>query len=236
MDTKKVDISILIVNYNQKKDLMLLLNSFKKLFKKITYEVLVFDNYSHLNKSNFYSLCSAGKNIGYGAAINYLAMRAKGNNFLIINPDTTLKNNIERTYKKFANKGIPYGVCSLGLKEKLYTVPFFARFTKKYRFSSFAFFVNKNVFKSLGGFDPNYFFYFEDDDFALEMLKFKIKTYYPKNVCAEHKKTYTNISYCKRHYLYYSSLSYFLKKNHITGFIFFYIPLKIVHFFYKLCA
>jgi GT2 family glycosyltransferase len=236
MDTKKVEVSILIVNYNQQKDLMLLLKSFKNLLKNITYEVLVFDNSCNLKKSNYYNLYTLGENIGYGAAINYLAMHAVGNNYMIVNPDSTIKPNVEHVYTDFLSKGLPYGVCSLGVKDKLYTLPFFTRFTRKHRFSSFAFFVDKNVFKSLGGFDPNYFFYFEDDDFALELMKFNVKTYYPKKVCAVHKKTYTNINLFKRRYLYYSSLIYFLKKNYKIGFIVFYIPLKIMQFFYKQCV
>ncbi len=229
---KKPEISVLLVNYKQKKELYNLLKSLPEFLKYISYEVLVFDNSLDLEESKDFYLFSKNKNIGYGAAINYLSLKATGAFLLILNPDVKLSGILVKEYKKFLKyQDFNKGILSLGAADKLYTLPVFSKLSKKKRFSSYAFLISTNLFRIIGGFDWNYFMYFEDDDLALKLNKFDIVSVYPNTPLARHVKSYKNTPFKKRKRYYYKSLIWFLRKNKkILGYFFIpfvYIKLKL---------
>lgn len=223
----KLQASFLIVNFNSQKEVLRLISEIAEKFKD-SYELLIFDCSSNLNKDPINAkVFDLGKNIGFGAAHNYLSMQAKGKYLFILNPDVTIKYPLDATLQEFINQPLEYAVYSLNLPEKLHTTPFIGRFiTKNTRFSSHAFIVYKEYFDILGGFDPHFFMYFEDNDFALKLKNFGLKTYYTKPL-VEHIQNYGVIKGLERKYFYYDSFLYFLKKNYFLKYLIFFVPLNI---------
>lgn len=230
MDTKNLSASFLIVNYRQNIELKSLVNYINTNFK-YNFEILIFNNSrSNIKFSNAnIKVYSVNKNIGYATAIDFLATKAKYAYFYILNPDIKFIKNINSSLIKFSSLPLPYGVFSLAGADKTITTPLFSKFlSSTKRYSSFAFIVYKETFLVLGGYNPKYFMYFEDEDFNKKLNKFKIKTYYPKKPYVKHLKTYKNINLFKRKYHYYKSFLLFLKNNHFFTYLLFYIPLKIL--------
>lgn len=100
-------VSILIVNYNTKKLLLDCINSIKK-FVKCEYEIIVVDNASTdgsveaLPKS--VTVIKNKNNVGFAAANNQAAQKAKGEYLLLLNSDTYLtKDSISTTAEILTN-------------------------------------------------------------------------------------------------------------------------------------
>ncbi len=94
------DLSIIVVNYNVKEFLLNMLDSVRKAAKTISAEIIVVDNASDDGsiesiKEKFPSvkLIVNKKNIGFGAANNIAMMHASGKYFIIINPDTIVRED-----------------------------------------------------------------------------------------------------------------------------------------------
>lgn len=229
MDTNAPKASFLIVNYRQKSELNKLVEYIIKNFK-YSYEILIFNNSKE--PLNFLSknikVFSVGQNIGFASAVDYLAIKAKYNYLYVLNPDLRIIKNLNISLKKFSSLPLPYGVFSLGKPDKCVNVPFFSKlFNQSKRYSSYSFIVYKKVFASIGGYNPHYFMYFEDEDFNLRLNKFKIKTFYPKTPYVHHLKTYTNENFLIRKCYYYNSFLFFLKQNNTPLYLLFFIPLKL---------
>lgn len=102
-----IDLSIIIVNYNVKEFLLNLLDSIGKAANNISIEIIVVDNASDdgsvdaiKEKYPDVILIQSSHNIGFGAANNLALERAKGKYFLLLNPDTIVR---EDTFKKMIN-------------------------------------------------------------------------------------------------------------------------------------
>jgi len=96
----KIDISIIIVNYNVKEFVLNLLESLKKAVVSLNTEIIIVDNASDdgsvevlKDKHPDIKLISNKKNVGFGAANNQALEIAVGNYFLLINPDAIVKEN-----------------------------------------------------------------------------------------------------------------------------------------------
>ena len=94
------DLSIIIVNYNVKEFLLNMLDSVQKATKTISAEIIVVDNASDDGsvesiKEKFPSvkLIVNEKNVGFGAANNIAMLHASGKYFLLINPDTIVRED-----------------------------------------------------------------------------------------------------------------------------------------------
>ncbi len=103
-----VDLSIIIVNYNVKEFLLNLLDSIRKAINNISTEIIVVDNASEdgsveVIKERFpeVKLIVNKTNIGFGAANNLALKEAKGKYFLLINPDTILREDTLRVMIDF---------------------------------------------------------------------------------------------------------------------------------------
>lgn len=225
-DTKTA--SFLIVNYKSTENIKRLISEIKSNIS-YPYEILVFDNSLDYNDfSKDIKVYKSDKNIGFGSAIDYLSMKALNEYLFILNPDISINHNLDEVLDKFVQLPIEYAAYSLNTAEKLYKTPLFGRFidsTK--RFSSNAFVVGKEYFKILGGFNPEYFMYFEDDELAVKLIKFGLKTYFPTKKYVYHNKNYTYIQGFKRKSAYYESLLMYLKRNFKLKYYIFFIPLKI---------
>ena len=97
-------LSIIIVNYNVKEFILNLLKSITSAAKDFSYEVIIVDNASddgsiEVIKEKYPSvnLIVNNKNVGFGKANNQALLQAKGEFFLLLNPDTIVK---EDTFEK----------------------------------------------------------------------------------------------------------------------------------------
>ncbi len=95
-----IDLSIIIVNYNVKEFLLNLLDSIRAASKNISVETIVVDNASddgsvELLNQKFpdVKLIANKTNVGFGAANNQAMQIASGKYFLIINPDTIVRQD-----------------------------------------------------------------------------------------------------------------------------------------------
>lgn len=107
MDTNKVDVSVIIVNYNVKHFAEQCLHSVKTATGELSIEVFLVDNGStdgsvEYLKNRFPSveIIVNDENLGFGRANNLALSRAKGRYLLILNPDTILG---EDTIKQLVN-------------------------------------------------------------------------------------------------------------------------------------
>lgn len=223
---KKILVSYLIVNYKQKIDLDLLITSLPEKSFGVEYEILIFDNSTELNSKDYPYVFSLGKNIGYGRAVNFLSQKAVGEYLVIMNPDVNILRPLISAFKKYKKLSLQKGLLGLGQSEKVYSLPLLTYLSKKRRFSGYAFIIHKNLFKSIGGFNPEYFMYFEDSDLNERLYKLGIKAVNLRRPFVSHKKTYVNISSQLRKYFYYESLLLFLK-DHRRVYYFLFSPLLI---------
>src|ERR1041384_2497741 len=92
-------LSIIIVNYNVYEDIKICIDSIRK-FLKISYEIIVVDNnsadksiYSIKNDFPELTFLPLNTNYGFGHANNEGMKIAKGNYFLLVNPDILFTDN-----------------------------------------------------------------------------------------------------------------------------------------------
>ncbi len=100
MKSKKIDISIVIVNYKVKEYIANLLNSLKKAQADFNLEIFVVDNDSQDNSVDYLRAryedviyIENKENVGFGVANNQAIMQARGEFTLIINPDTLVSED-----------------------------------------------------------------------------------------------------------------------------------------------
>lgn len=105
-EIKRVDVSIIIVNYNSYKLVETCIDSIFEFTKEISYEIILVDNASTDQSALLLQRRYPGikvvineRNLGFGMANNVGVENAKGEYFLFLNPDTYLLNNaIEKMY------------------------------------------------------------------------------------------------------------------------------------------
>ena len=95
-----MDLSIIIVNYNTKKDLGTCLDSIDKTKGGLDLQIIVVDNRSMdasvamiEQKYRHVELIANEENLGFAAANNQGIRRAKGRYILLLNPDTIVYEN-----------------------------------------------------------------------------------------------------------------------------------------------
>ncbi len=107
----QIDVSVIIVNWNTKDLLRECIQSIQNETKKISYEIIVIDNFSKDNsaqmvKDEFPHICLIANqyNAGFGRANNQGYKIARGKYLLILNPDTLILNRaIEILYEFMEN-------------------------------------------------------------------------------------------------------------------------------------
>ncbi len=117
LTAEMIELSIIIVNYNVKEFLLNLLESIKKAVLNIPAEIIVVDNASddgsvETVKEKFpdVNFIINNKNIGFGAANNLALSKAKGKYFLLINPDTIVKEDTFHKMIDFFEKNHDAGI------------------------------------------------------------------------------------------------------------------------------
>lgn len=207
---RKVDISIIIVNYKVRKELLACIDSIYKTAKDLSFEIIVVDNdevktlRDPLHKRFPKVIYVPSKeNVGWGHGINIGAKYAKGKYLYLLNPDTILLPNALQVVYEHAISSEQLGVVAsrlvnfdkkpyypLGSKtltplralvsytflENVFPFSFLAKdffaedkngdITNVEIAPLTASLIKASIFKSVGGFDKNFFLYFEEYDFG----------------------------------------------------------------------
>ena len=153
-------LSICIVNLNAKKYLSKCLNSIPKGLKTQDYEIIIVDNNSSDNSCSFIKNLKNNKirliqnfyNSGYTKAINQAIEKSKGENILILNPDSILEKKSIDTLLNFLKRNEKVGIigpkvidelgsfqasCRRGLATPLAVFFYFLGFAKLFKENKF---------------------------------------------------------------------------------------------------
>ena len=148
-----MDLSIVIVNLDNKKLTVECIDSIKKEGSKIKKEIIVVDNGSKdgsvealrklKKKDKNFTLIENDGNYGYAKANNQGAKKAKGKYILLLNNDTLVKKNALGSLVEFAEKTPDAGVIGSrllnidgSLQSSCYHFPTIVRAIKEYWFGS----------------------------------------------------------------------------------------------------
>ncbi|MGB9612606.1 MAG: glycosyltransferase family 2 protein [Candidatus Margulisiibacteriota bacterium] len=191
-----VDLSIIIVNTNNKELLENCLKSIYAHTHRVTFEIIVVDNNSHdgsqqMVKNNFPKviLIENKENVGFIAASNQGLRRFKGRYALLLNDDTIVKDFAFDYLIEFMDNHPTVGACGpkllntngtiqrqggiLGKKFWLSQKPIEVRFLV-----GACLMVRREVIEKVGILDENLFFYNDDLDWCLRIRKAGWKIYY----------------------------------------------------------
>lgn len=133
MNTSKINVSVIIVNYNTHKLLEQCLSSIFQQTRGCNYEVIVVDNNSSDDSHSVASLfpvkwIQSPENLGFGKANNLGVQHASGEYLFFLNSDTILTNDAISEFYDFAinNRGIKFGAigCRLTGTDGNYTMSF----------------------------------------------------------------------------------------------------------------
>lgn len=271
----KIDVSIIIINYNTYN---LVLDCIKSIIEKtngITFEIVVVDNNSmkrdieDLNKVfPFVRLILNNKNDGFGAGNNEGNKYASGKYLFFLNSDTLLINNAILEMFKFMEATTTAGVCggnlfNLNLSPNIsferckpralvffynFVADFFYRklFNQSRYFeygntpkkingyiSGANFFVSKEIFDKVGGFDECFFMYYEEVDLTLRINHLGLFSYVIPQAKIIHLEGGSQLPSSKMKNKWMNeSRNYYFKKNKVYGFYFNKFEMKIIN---KLC-
>lgn len=208
-----MDVSFVIVNYGTMHLIAELIRSIRS-YTQAAYEVIVVDNggndgRNHLPLDPDVILIPSGRNIGFGAANNLGAKRARGRYLFFLNPDTLLLGDAASSFLHFMDDpdNALVGCCGgdlvtanmekqvccgnfPSLRGVIAELGFYRLFPHLHRqqlalgvrseggspvavdyLSGADLFVRRALFERLGGFDTDFFLYFEETEFAFRIRK-----------------------------------------------------------------
>lgn len=235
-------VSIIVVTYNSQEYIESCLQSVLKTDHP-NFEAIVVDNGSTdetlemVRKFPKVRLIKTKRNLGYAGGNNLGVQNGKGEYVAILNPDTQVSPGWLEPLLKAVNQP-RIGVCqpkvmlaqdkkTINLSGK--TVHFLGfdwltDYGKKdssmiqreiVSFSGSAFLVSKEIFQNLGGFDPDYFMYYEDGDLSwrLRSAGYKI-LFVPESVVYHHYKFQPKEKYQQARQKFY-----YLERNRLVTLI-----------------
>lgn len=205
-----MDLSVIIVNFNTKDLLRQCLNSVFKQTDGINFEVIVVDNASAdgsagMTKKEFSQakLIKNAKNLGFAQANNQAFRQAQGEFVLLLNSDTTIKDNALAKLVKFGRSQPDLGIAGPKLLNpdttvqasagRFYTLPVtvisllrgdqFLRISpdKVSRVdwvSGACFLIKKEVIERIGLLDEKFFMYVEEMEYCYRAKKAGYQTYF----------------------------------------------------------
>lgn len=115
------DVSVIIVNWNAGKFLEETINSLHEQVKDISYEIILVDNNSRKDEESYLYLdkllgyinvtvIKSAENLGFAKANNRGMEIAKGRNFLILNPDVIMHNNVVKILSDYLDNNEDAGM------------------------------------------------------------------------------------------------------------------------------
>ena len=117
MESRGLDVSIIIVNYNTLKITAECIDSVVEKTTGLDYEIILVDNAStdgskeHFEKDARVRYFYQDENLGFGRANNYGLKYAQGRNILFLNPDTILVNNAVKMLSAYLDENPEVGAC-----------------------------------------------------------------------------------------------------------------------------
>ena len=214
--------SFLLVNYNTESHILQLLDDLSHQDYHANYfEVVIINNVQNNKLADLLAthhypfsvrLFCAEYNIGFGRAMNLAASHATGEHLIIINPDISIKDT--GFISKLAPKLLmDYGVitCQImtGAKDRavFYDYEFGQRLDladgEIAWFLGALMIVQKRVFERLGGFDPDFFMYCEDEDLCLRVRQAGLPLIHLKELSVAHIGGVSEPSRAHRGYEFY---------------------------------
>ena len=184
----KKEVTVIIIGHKSKN---LILDFVKPIYEK--FDIIIIDNsydfeLTSIIKKKYPSIIIKNvENKGYGAAINCGSKLVKTKYFLISNPDLTGINEISLDKFVQTAKFLEDGFSVLGPRYLNANPKSLVQSNKEKKIAEWTFiggacmFFTKKNFDSLGGFDENFFLYFEEDDFCLRASKIN-KNYQINNI------------------------------------------------------
>jgi len=194
------ELTVIIIGHKSKN---LILEYIKPIHEK--FKIIIIDNSNDIDLKNIIRinypniLIKNIENNGYGAAINYGSKLVNTKYFLISNPDLTGIN--EDNLNKFVKvaKNLDDKFSTLGPRYEHADPKTLIQSNDQIEVSEFkvisgaCMFFNKKNFEKIGGFDENFFMYFEENDFCLR--SFKINKNYQINSIKVYHNAGNSVSY-----------------------------------------
>ena len=237
------EVTIIIVSHKSKN---LVLNFIKNFYTK--YKILIIDNSNDIDLKNILEkkypeiIIRIIENNGYASAINYGSKLVKTNYFLISNPDIEglTSINIDKfldVAKKLNDNFSLLGPRYIGADKKslIQSNPKIEIAEMKF-ISGACMFFKKEIFDKLGGFDENFFLYFEESDFCLRAHKiyknYQINTIEVKHnvgssVKVENTDEKNNLMELYNWHFIWSKFYYYKKNYGYIFSLFFFFPIII---------
>ena len=237
------DLTVVLLSHKSKK---LITRFVKEIYNK--FEIIIIDNSNdrelekEINQNYSNITLKFIENNGYGAAINYASKLIKTNYFLVSNPDIEGIN--EKNILEFltAAKNLDDKFSSLGpryinadTKSHVQSDPTVEIAEMKF-ISGACMFFKKKTFDLLGGFDENFFLYFEESDFCLraykiyknyQINKIKIKHYTGTSVQVESKEEKRELQKLYKWHFIWSKFYYYKKNYGIFYSLIYFFPIII---------
>lgn len=212
---KKVEVSIIIVNYNTLDLTMACIDSILQHTKYNNYEIILVDNASTDGSVDFFSkfpniiFIANPDNLGFGSANNVGVEKASGDYIFLLNSDTIIKDDIIAIFYNYSKSHEADGPICLGSSlldgKKMLTESYgnfpsimqelsnlgLGKILPKYirkktalasiyksdeisvvdYISGADWFLPRDIFNKVNGFDSNFFMYFEEVDLAYRLKK-----------------------------------------------------------------
>jgi GT2 family glycosyltransferase len=193
-------------------------------------------------------LIDTGKNLGFGKAANLGAQKALGNILFFLNPDAEIGSKNSQEVLNMIKENINWGIVGARLENEHYKVqewiagketslvelfwnnigfPRSRRLweckekTKVDWISAAAIFIRRDLFLEVGGFDENFFMYFEDMDLSKRIRNIGKEIIYYPDFVVSHKggRSYGNDRESQKAHYYDSQELYFKKHRSFPAFL-----------------
>jgi GT2 family glycosyltransferase len=254
------DITLILVTYRSEK----LIIKNMEMLKKFPVVIVDNSNSDELEKIIFdyrnINLIKSSKNLGYGAANNLAVSKASTPFILIINPDILInEDSISDLFKNFLNDPDNIGILGPSLyDQKMYrrtngsisyldqlngvnvsnlsnNIPSYNTCCKF--LMGCCYLMRRDFFNSLGGFDENFFMYFEDNDLCdrtLKKGKYIMEVPSSKFIHLENASSKKNFLTDTKLSIIHKISSYiYLKKNNNVRFLIFHIIKNFIDYFQR---
>ena len=238
----KTKLSFIIVNYRSERYLKKCVASLFDKIRGVNFEIIIVNNDDNnligIEKAKIINL---KKNVGFGKANNIGAKKASGKFLCFLNPDTIiLSKNIGEIIKEFEKdskigvigprlisefnetrwwcagvKATPWDLIRNNLSFRKSRKIWESQMKKEADWvSGAALFILRQLFLKLGGFDENFFLYFEDIDLCRRAKELEKKVIYLPEVKIKHWGGKSNACEKGQKKEYYKSQDYYFKKHY----------------------